>query len=161
VPFNINAEAKGSVAGARRDLTNCSYVASVAVPEVRELTAMVGGFPCKGASPELLPDEGSVNRQAPTTHAWDPVRTASARDRAPASAQETSGREPQAQAREMSDPESRAAARGLAETGRVRVAAEESWIPLRSVLETEGIPRLNLPVGKGQGSNGLVGILRV
>ena len=78
--------------------------------------------------PELLPLEAKRGQTpGPTSHAWDQVRTASARDRAQGLAQETSGRETPAQARGMSDPESRAAVRGLAETGRVRVAAEESW----------------------------------
>lgn len=63
----------------------------------------------------------------PTSHAWDRVRKASARDRAQGLALETSGRETPAQAQGMSDPESRAAARGLTETGPVRVAAEEPW----------------------------------
>jgi hypothetical protein len=77
---------------------------------------------------ELLPLEVKCGQTPGTTsHAWDPVQTASARDREQGLAQETSGRETPAKAQGMSDPESRAAARGLAETGRVRVAAEESW----------------------------------
>ena len=66
-----------------------------------------------------------------------------AQDPAPDQALETLGPAIPAQAPERWDPESRAPGPGLAETGRVLVAAEESWTAPKVWPQTEGVSRLS------------------